>query len=94
MAIPKKGSKVMAHHDKQYRWYARATEKGSEILVEYNEISDGQLLIIQLPKVCNLGLLEPAVDWAVKNGWKPAEAHKPLIMRKNRDTFKIIELGY
>jgi len=89
--IPKQGSKIMAHRDKQYRWKARATEKGSEILCEYNEISDGQLLIIQLPKVCNLGLLEPGVDFAQVNGWTPTEKKKPFIIRKFKDTFKIIE---
>lgn len=90
-SIPKKGSQMMAHYDKQYRWIAKATEKGSEILVEYNEISDGQMLIVQLPKVCNLGLLEPAVDFALVNGWKPAECGEHYIIRKNKDTFKIIQ---
>ena len=82
----------MAHRDKQYRWKARATQQGSEILCEYNEIPDGQLLIIQLPKVCNLGLLEPGVDYAVANGWRPAEkVTEPFIIRKAKDSFRIIE---
>jgi len=81
----------MAHQDKQYRWKARATEKGSEILCEYNEISNGQLLIIQLPKVCNLALLEPGVDFALANGWKPNETGENFIIRKNKNTFKVIE---
>jgi len=81
----------MAHHDKQYRWKARATQKGSEILVEYNEISDGQLLVIQLPKVCNLGLLEPGVDFALENGWKPAEKLPTFTIRSSRDSFRVIE---
>ena len=93
MAIPKKGSQVMAHRDKQYRWIARATEKGSEILCEYNEISNGQLLVIQLPKVCNLGMLEPGVDFAVNNGWRPAESAGDFVIRKNKDTFRIISSG-
>jgi len=91
MAIPKKGSQVMAHHDKQYRWKARATQHGSEILVEYNEISNGQMLVIQLPKVCNLGKLEPGVDFALENGWKPAESHPTFTIRSAKDTFRVIE---
>lgn len=82
----------MAHHDKQYRWVAKATQKGSEIRVEYNEVADGQMLVIQLPKVCNLALLEPGVDYALINGWKPAEAGENFIIRKNKDSFKVIEL--
>lgn len=91
MPLPKKGTKVMAHRDVQYRWKARATEKGSEILCEYNEVANGQMLVIQLPKVCNLGLLEPGVDFALANGWTPAEAGNDFIIRKNKDSFRVIE---
>ena len=91
MAIPKKGSQVMAHRDKQYRWKARATANASEILCEYNEIPDGELLVIQLPKVCNLGLLEPGVDYALKNGWKPDKVGGRFVIRKNKDSFRVIE---
>lgn len=90
MPLPKKGTQVMAHRDIQYRWKARATEKGSEILCEYNEVANGQMLIIQLPKVCNLGLLELGVDFARANGWKPAEKGADFIIRKARDTFKVV----
>ena len=91
MSIPKKGSKVMAHRDKQYRWVAKATKQGSEILVEYNEVADGQRLVIQLPKVCNLALLEPGVDFALENGWKPATKADNFIIRKLKDSFRVIE---
>lgn len=81
----------MAHYDKQYRWKARATDKNSEILVEYNEISDGQMLVIQLPKVCNLGLLEPGVDFALVNGWTPDKSGENFIIRKSKDSFKVMQ---
>ena len=86
--IPKQGSKILNHRDMQYRWKARATDKGSEILCESNEISDGQMLVIQLPKVCNLALLEPAIDWAHAHGWEPSKKQKHFIIRKVKDSFQ------
>ena len=88
--IQKKGSKIICLDDIQYRWVAFATPKGTEVRVVYNEAIDGQMLIAQVPKVFDLRWLEGIIDFGLENGWDPAIAADLFIIRKTKDTYRII----
>lgn len=88
--IPKKGSKIICLDDIQYRWIAYATPKGTEVRVVYNEIIDGQMLIAQVPKVFDLRWLESIIDFALEHGWDPASDEDEIIIRKTKDSYRLI----
>ena len=88
--IQKKGSKIICLDDIQYRWVAFATPKGTEVRVVYNEVVEGQMLIAQVPKVFDLRWLEGIIDFALENGWDPAIEDDLFIIRKTKDTYRII----
>ncbi len=88
--IPQKGSKIICLDDIQYRWIAYATPKGTEVRVVYNEVIEGQMLIAQVPKVFDLRWLETIIDFGLENGWDPATAADMFVIRKMKDTYRII----
>jgi len=88
--IPKKGSKVFSLNDAHYRWIAYATQKGTEVRITYEEISDGQMLVAQVPKVFDLRWLEGMVNYALDNGWDPSDEGEEFSIRKTKDTYRII----
>lgn len=91
MPIPRKGSKIICLDDIQYRWIAYSTPKGTEVRVSYNEFPDGQMLIAQVPKLFNLKWIEPIIDFGLEHGWEPGEISEPFYIRKNRDTYRLLE---
>ncbi len=88
--IPKKGSKILVLNDVRYRWIAYATAKGTEVRVVYNESTEGQMLIAQVPKVFDLRWVEPIIDFGLDHGWDPSSEKDAFIIRKAKDTFRII----
>lgn len=90
MPVPRQGSKVTCFCDVQYRWKTRSTNKGSEIHAESNEVVGGQMLIAQLPKVLDLRWLEDILEFGLGNGWKPMEKHPDFIIRKTKESYKVI----
>ena len=88
--IPRKGSKVFSLNDAHYRWIAYATQKGTEVRITYEEISDGQMLIAQVPKVFDLRWLEGIVDYALDNGWDPSDVGEEFTIRKTKESYRII----
>ena len=88
--IPKKGSKIICLDDVQYRWIAYATNKGTEVRVEYNEVQDGQMLIAQVPKVFDLRWLEEIIDFGHENGWEPGLTADLFTIRKTKDSYRVI----
>ncbi len=88
--IPQKGSKILCQDDVQYRWIAYATQKGTEVRIVYNEAIDGQMLIAQVPKVFDLRWLEEIIDYGHNNGWQPTIAADMLVIRKSKDSYRII----
>lgn len=88
--IPKKGSKIICLNDVRYRWIAYATDKGTEVRVIYNEIADGQMLVAQVPKVFDLRWLEPIIDYGLENGWEPTLQIDAFIIRKTKETYRIV----
>lgn len=91
MPIPRKGSKIICLDDIQYRWIAYSTPKGTEVRIAYNEFPDGQMLIAQVPKLFNLKWIEPIIDYGLEHGWNPDEILEPFYIRKNRDTYRLLE---
>ena len=88
--IPRKGSKLLSLDDTHYRWIAYATQKGTEVRITYEEISDGQMLVAQVPKVFDLRWLEGIIDFGLKNGWDPRYAAKDFTIRTAKDTYRVI----
>lgn len=88
--IPKKGSKILCINDCRYRWIAYATPKGTEVRVVYNEMVECQMLIAQVPKVFDLRWLEPIIDFGLEHGWDPTSDADAFIIRKNKDTYRVI----
>jgi len=88
--IPRKGSKIFSLNDAHYRWIAYATPKGTEVRISYEEISDGQMLIAQVPKVFDLRWLEGIVDFALDHGWDPSDVGELFIIRKAKDSYRVI----
>ncbi|GAA5495447.1 hypothetical protein Rhal01_01622 [Rubritalea halochordaticola] len=89
--IPRKGSKVMCLDDVQYRWIAYSTPKGTEVRIEAAEIPGSQMLIAQVPKLFNLKWIPDIIDYGLENGWEAGDEGEPLYIRKNRDTFRLLE---
>ncbi len=91
MNLPRKGSKIICLDDVQYRWRAYSTAKGTEVRVAFNEIEGAQILVAQVPKLFNLKWVEPIIDFGLGNGWKPNEFGDPIYIRKNRETFRLLD---
>ena len=91
MNLPRKGSKITTLDDVQYRWRAYSTAKGTEVRLAFNEIEGGQILVAQVPKLFNLKWIVPIIDYGLENGWEPDEAGEPLYIRKNRETFRLLD---
>ena len=91
MNLPRKGSKILCLDDVHYRWRAYSTQKGTEVRIAFHEIEGGQILVAQVPKLFNLRWLEPIIDYAHDNGWNPGEPGEPFYIRKNRETFRLVE---
>ncbi len=89
-SIPRKGSKLISLDDIQYRWIAFATAKGTEVRLAYNEAINGQMLIAQVPKVFDLRWLEGIIEFGLDNGWDPAIKADGLMIRKCKDTYRIV----
>lgn len=89
-SIPRKGSKIICLDDIQYRWIAYATPKGTEVRIEYNEAIDGQMLVGQVPKVFDQRWLESMIDFGLENGWNPATGADAFIIRKTKESYRII----
>ena len=88
--IPRKGSKLASLDDIQYRWIAYATQKGTEVRVEYNEAINGQMLIAQVPRVFDQRWLESMINFGLENGWDPAIGGDALVIRKTKESYRII----
>lgn len=80
----------MSLDDVHYRWIAYATTKGTEVRIAYEEVSDGQKLIAQVPKVFDLRWLEGIVHYGLENGWGPLDVGEDFIIRKTKDTYRVI----
>jgi len=91
MAIPLKGSRQINHHDILYRYLIKSTGRYSELQVELSEAVEGQLLIVEAPKVFHMDYLIESIDFANKNGWKKAETARPFRCRYTRKGFVIQE---
>lgn len=91
MNLPRKGSKIITLDDVQYRWRAYSTAKGTEVRLAFNEIEGGQILVAQVPKLFNLKWIVPIIDYGLENGWEPDEVGEPLYIRKNRETFRLLD---
>lgn len=91
MNIPRKGSKIICLDDVQYRWIAYSTKKGTEVRISFNEIHEGQILVAQVPKLFNLKWIEAIIDYGLANGWEPGEELAPLYIRKNKETFRLLD---
>lgn len=89
--IPKKGSKILVFNDVQYRWIAYSTPKGTEVRIVYNEVIDGQMLVAQVPKVFDLRWIDGMIDFALDHGWDPTEPADAFVIRKSKDTYRVIE---
>jgi len=90
MPVPRQGSKVICFNDVQYRWKARASTKGSEIIAESNETPNGQMLIAQLPKVLDLRWVEDILEFALSHGWNPHAKGADFIIRKHKEHYRLI----
>ncbi|MFC4990993.1 hypothetical protein [Rubritalea tangerina] len=91
MNLPRKGSKIITLDDVQYRWRAYSTQKGTEVRIAFNEIEGGQILVAQVPKLFNLKWVVPIIDFGLENGWEPDEFGDPVYIRKNRETYRVLE---
>ncbi len=69
MALPIKGSFLLAHYDVQYRWCIRSIGTHTELSIEKTEFHDGQLLVVRCPKVFNPDFVVQAIDQALVFGW-------------------------
>ena len=91
MNLPRKGCKVITLDDIQYRWKAYSTARCTEVRVAFNEIEGGQILVAQVPKLFNLKWLVPIIDFGLVNGWEPDEVHKPIYIRKIKESFRVLK---
>ncbi|WP_018969208.1 hypothetical protein [Rubritalea marina] len=91
MNLPRKGSKVITLDDVQYRWRAYSTAKGTEVRIAFNEIEGGQILVAQVPKLFNLKWIVPIIDFGLDHDWQPDESGEPYYIRKNRETYRVLE---
>lgn len=89
--IPRKGSRLLSLDDIHYRWIAYSTPKGTEVRIEYNEAPGTQRLIAQVPKVFDMRWLEPMINFALDNGWRPGEYEPAFTIRKTKTSYRIIE---
>ncbi len=90
MAIPLKGSRLINHRDTQYRYNIRSTGRFSELLVELNAAVDGQVLIVEAPKIFKWDIIIDAIDFANKNGWKKEEAGADLRIRFTKSGYVLL----
>lgn len=91
MNLPRKGSKIITMDDIHYRWRAYSTQKGTEVRIAFHEVEHCQILVAQVPKLFNLKWIESIIDYGHANGWEPETEAPPLYIRKNRDTYRLVE---
>lgn len=91
MNLPRKGSKILCLDDTHYRWRAYSTQKGTEVRIAFHEIEGCQILVAQVPKLFNLKWIEPIIDFGHANGWEPDLPGDPFYIRKNRETYRLLE---
>lgn len=78
MANPKKGYKVINHHDVQYRWIMQNRRGVNEMVIEAGAPVNGQQFIGALPRVVNQDMVIWAIDFGLANGWTPNESGQPF----------------
>lgn len=88
-----KGAKPINHRDRQYQWLVKAVGNFSELTIETTEILDGQILVVESPKVFDWKIIPKAIDWAHKNGWNPYERDTEFRIRYTRKGFVIPEIN-
>ena len=45
----------------------------------------------QVPKLFNLKWIVPIIDFGLQNDWEPDEPGEPYYIRKNRETYRVLE---
>lgn len=88
MALPRKGSQITNHWDTQYRWLVQSTGRFSELKVELEAAVNGQMLIVEAPKVFHLDIILDAIDFANEHGWEKETEKEPLRLRFTRQGFR------
>ena len=87
MPPPQKGYKALIHHDTHYRWIMQNRSGANELIVEMTAAVGGQKLVAALPRIVNHGMVTQAIDYALANGWTPAQAGRPFACRYLRGSW-------
>lgn len=87
MPVPRKGATRINHRDTQYLWVMQRHGNQTELQLEASAAVDGQMLIVELPRIVNRTMIEESVDWARKNGWTPGESGEPFRCKYLRGGF-------
>ncbi len=90
MPVPRKGAKRLNHRDSYYMWIMQNTKGSNELLVELAAAVNGQMLVVSLGRIVDYAMVTLAIDFALKNGWKPEDAGGPFRCRYTaRKTFEV-----
>ncbi|MGB1261236.1 MAG: hypothetical protein ACPG6P_14420 [Akkermansiaceae bacterium] len=81
MALSLKKSELLCFYDLMYRWAKRSTERGVEISIELGEVSDGQMITAQCPRVFRPDMVEDIIEFGRENGWNPEQPGETLHCR-------------
>jgi len=68
-------------------WNVKSTGQFSELYVELTETIDGQILVVESPKIFDWEIIPNAIDWANAHGWKNRETHPDMRIRFTRKGF-------
>ena len=90
MPVPRKGAKRLNHRDTHYLWIMQNAKGSNELLIELSAAVNGQMLVVSLPRIVDYGMVTLAIDFALKNGWKPQDSGEPFRCRYTaRKTFEV-----
>ncbi len=78
MALPLKSSFLLCFYDVQYRWSKRSTNRGVVVSIELNEKPDGQMIVVECPRVFRDDMVEDIIEQGRELGWTPEVSAPPL----------------
>jgi len=91
MSVPRKGAKRLNHRDTQYLWFMQIRNGISEVMIEMSAAVEGEVLIAQLPRILTSTMIGEAIDFGLKNGWKPGQSGPVFRCKYDRKAFVKIE---
>jgi len=80
--------KSLILRDTHYQWIIHNRTVHNELQVELSASVNGQLLLAELPRIVNDGMVTGAIEFGRSNGWTPEQSAPPFRCKYARKLFQ------